>query len=236
MILRKTLSLSDVALKMDGEAGRFSGYASVFGNADADGDIVLRGAFESTLRSHGKPKMFFNHDWYSIPVGKWLVVGEDDKGLKVEGEFTPGLQAAESVHAAMKHGTLDGLSVGGLVKTDDTELMEDGRRIIRRWTRLVEISPVVFPANGGARVDLDSVKGGADVLEAIGAVETIRDLEVLLRDAAGFSKGAATALVARVKQVLGVEGEPDPGQNLEAKQLQQLHERLAQFGQSIPHI
>lgn len=207
MLLRKTLSLSEVQIKMDGDTGRFAGYASVFGNVDADGDIVLRGAFESTLRTHGKPKMFFNHDWDAIPVGKWLKTTEDDHGLLVEGELTPGLSAAADVRAAMKHGTLDGLSVGGLVKIDDTEQMQDGKRIIRRWTRLIEISPVVFPANDAARIDASSVKGGADLLAAIEDAASIREIETLLRDAAGLSKGAAAALVARV-QCMVKQGEP----------------------------
>ena len=207
MLLRKHLSLSDVSLKMEGDAGRFAGYASVWGNVDSDGDILLRGAFDYSLRNYGKPKMFFNHDWSSIPVGRYDVVKEDDHGLYVEGEFTPGLAAAAAVHAAMKHGTLDGLSVGGLVKSTDAEMTADGKRLIRRWTRLIEISPVVFPANDAARVDADSIKGGALMLDAIEEASTIREIEQLLRDAAGLSKGAATALVARVKS-LSLRGEP----------------------------
>jgi len=207
MLLRKTLSLSDVDLKMDGDVGTFAGYAAVFGNVDTDGDIILRGAFESTLRNHGKPKMFFNHDWSSIPIGRWTVAKEDAHGLFVEGEFTPGLAAADAVRAAMKHGTLDGLSVGGLVKVGDWEDSGNSQRLIRKWSRLIEVSPVVFPANEFARVDAASVKGGSDMIDAINDIESARDLESLLRDAAGLSKGAAIALVARVKLLFG-RGEP----------------------------
>lgn len=199
MLLRKHLSLSDVSLKMEGEAGRFSGYASVFGGVDSYGDTIVRGAFASTLRNNGMPKMFFNHDWASIPVGKWTKAVEDDHGLRVEGEFTPGLAAADAVRAAMKHGTLDGLSIGGFVKQGDFELTENGR-VIRKWSKLVEVSPVVFPADEAARVDLESVKG-ADILEAIEEAGTVREIEQLLRDAAGLSNRAATALVARVKSL-----------------------------------
>ncbi len=201
MLLRKHLSLSDVSLKMEGEAGRFSGYASVFGGVDSYGDTIVRGAFASTLRNNGIPKMFFNHDWSGIPVGKWTKAVEDDHGLLVEGEFTPGLAAADAVRAAMKHGTLDGLSIGGFVKQGDFELTENGR-VIRKWSKLVEVSPVVFPADEAARVDLESVKGGADILEAIEEAATDREIEQLLRDAAGLSNRAAKALVARVKSVV----------------------------------
>lgn len=205
MLLHKTLSLSDVELKLDGETGRFAGYASTFGNVDVQGDIIVRGAFESTLRTNGKPRMFYNHVW-DMPIGKYLTAREDDKGLFVEGEFTPGLTLSADVRAAMKHGTIDGLSIGGFVKKGDFEETEVGR-VIRKWSNLVEVSPVVFPANGSARVDAGSVKGGIDLLEAIDGAETIREIELLLRDAAGLSKGAAAALVARVKSVLA-QGEP----------------------------
>lgn len=224
MLLRKTLSLSDVSLKLDGESGRFSGYASVFGGVDSYGDTILRGAFESTLRNKGKPKMFFNHNWETLPLGKWVSVKEDDHGLLVEGELTPGLAQASEVRAAMKHGTLDGLSIGGYLNKGDYDESESGR-VIRKWSNLVEISPVVFPADSAARVDLSSVKGGADVLQAIEDATSVRDLESLLRDVAGLSKGAAAALVARAKVVMGVQGDPAPT-NPDANELQLLELRL----------
>lgn len=208
MLLRKTLSLSDVSLKMEGETGKFSGYASVFGGVDSYGDTIVRGAFESTLRQNGKPKMFFNHDWETLPVGKWTSAKEDDHGLLMEGEFTPGLASAEAVRSAMKHGTLDGLSIGGFLRKGDFEETEGGR-VIRKWSNLVEVSPVVFPADSAARVDLSSVKRSGDVLHAIKEAQSIRELEGLLRDVAGLSKGAAAALLARAREVAVNLGEPD---------------------------
>ena len=223
MLLRKHLSLSDVSLKMEGEAGRFSGYASVFGGVDSYGDTIVRGAFASTLRNNGMPKMFFNHDWSGIPVGKWTKAVEDDHGLLVEGEFTPGLASADAVRAAMKHGTLDGLSIGGFVKQGDFELTENGR-VIRKWSKLVEVSPVVFPADDAARVDMESVKG-SDILEAIEEAGTVREIEQLLRDAAGLSNRAAIALVARVKSLAVLRDAATPDDM--AKQLAERINRMA---------
>jgi HK97 family phage prohead protease len=206
MLIRKTLSLSDVSLKMEGDTGTFSGYASVFGGVDSYGDTLIKGAFEYTLKTNGKPRMFFNHEW-RMPIGKWTKAREDDKGLFLEGELTPGLQMSADVRAAMQHGTLDGLSIGGFLKAGDYEDTEGGR-IIRRWTNLVEVSPVVFPADTAARIDQTSVKG-ADLIEAIAECKSIRDLECLLRDAAGVSKGAAQAFTARVKSLPGVRDAHD---------------------------
>lgn len=233
MLVRKTLNLDLVELKVEGDAGRFSGYASVFGGVDVYGDTIVKGAFESTLRQHGKPKMFLEHSWAgmftggaaALPIGKYLVAKEDDHGLFVEGELTPGLSLATDVRAAMKHGTLDGLSIGGYVKKGDYDETETGR-VIRKWSKLVEVSPVVFPADGAARIDPGTVKN-EDFDLALAEVETIRDFERFLRDAGGLSKGAATALVARAKVIFTAEGISD--EDVAAKALRGLRERIQRF-------
>lgn len=226
MLLQKTLALENVNLKLEGNTGRFSGYASVFGGVDSYGDTIIKGAFESTLRNNGKPKMFFNHTW-DMPVGKWLTAKEDDHGLFVEGELTPGLTLSADVHAALRHGTLDGLSIGGFLKKGDYEDTEGGR-IIRKWSSLMEVSPVVFPADAAARVDLSSVKS-ADLLEEIAALETLREFESFLRDAAGFSKGAAQALTARAKVFLTLRDADERA--AEAKAARELADRIARIGE-----
>ena len=209
MLVRKTLSLSECKLKTSGDSGQFEGYASVFNVLDSQSDIILPGAYKETLAKNGLPKMFFNHVW-DMPVGKYLDAAEDQIGLYVKGELTPGHSRASDVHAAMKHQTLDGLSVGGFVrKAHYTE--KEGTRFISTWSDLIEISPTAFPSNPEARIDLSSVKG-ADFLEAIEACDTLRDLECLLRDAAGFSKGASAAYLARAKAVLGVRDAHDDDQ------------------------
>lgn len=222
MLLRKSLSLTDCDIKMDGDSGRFSGYASVFGGVDSYGDTIIKGAFETTLRRDGKPKMFYGHDAFSgIPIGKWLSAKEDDKGLLVEGELTPGVTLANDVRAALKHGTLDGLSIGGYLKAGDFEQSADGGRVIKKWSRLIEVSVVAFPADSAARVDLSSVKS------AIADLETIQDFERLLRDAGGFSREAAKTLVSRAKDLFALRDADDEAEaKQEAEQLAALALRM----------
>jgi HK97 family phage prohead protease len=216
-MLRKTLSLNDASIKLDADTGRFAGYASVFGGVDSYGDTIIRGAYESTLRANGKPKMFFNHDSYGLPIGKWLAAKEDEHGLFVEGELTAGNPQADAVRAALKHGTVDGLSIGYYLKKGDFDEAEDGR-VIRKVSKLVEVSVVTFPADDAARVDLASVKS-----EDIEGLETIRDFERFLRDAGGLSKGLATALTSRAKLIFA-PGEP--AKDAEAKALADLAARI----------
>lgn len=224
MFLRKTLSLSDVNLKAEGDAGTFSGYASVFGGVDSYGDTIIKGAFASTLRGNGKPKMFFNHEW-TMPIGKWVDVGEDDHGLFVRGELTPGLGLSSDVRAAMKHGTLDGLSIGGYLNKGDYEDTEGGR-VIRKWSNLAEISPVAFPADHSARIDLTSVKS-IDFESLLPECTSEKEIERLLRDA-GLGKWEAMAIISRVRAIVkGSDSQQDPPTNHDALILERIRKLSA---------
>lgn len=198
MLLRKTLSLTDVQLEIEEERGVFSGYASKWGGVDSYGDTIVKGAFAETLRTNGLPKMFFNHEW-TMPIGKWTIAEEDDIGLFVKGELTPEVSISEDVYAALKHGTLDGLSVGGMIKPDGYTETKTGR-VISKWSNLMEISPVVFPADNSARIDFNSVKS-IDFEALLPECKTERDIEKLLRDS-GLGKWEAMAIVSRVKAIL----------------------------------
>lgn len=189
------IMLKDAQVGVSDDGFRFSGYASVFGGIDAYGDTIVAGAYAPALEK-GAPKMFFNHDKYSIPIGKWLAVEEDDKGLRVEGELTKGNPQAETVAAALKHGTVDGLSVGFYPAEDGLHENENGGYTIDKIDRLLEISVVTFPADRAARI------------EKAEALDSIRDIEDYLRDA-GLSAKEAKTIVSRTKSVIDAENRRD---------------------------
>ena len=218
MQLCKTLKFDDTALKVQVEAGTFEGYASKWGGVDSYGDTLIKGAFVDTLKS-ATPKMFWNHKW-DMPVGKWTDIGEDSTGLYVKGELTPGLLLAGDVRAAMKHGTLDGLSIGGYLQKGDFEETTGGR-VIRKWSKLAEISPVAFPADNAARIDLSSVKS-MDFEALLPECKTERDMERLLRDA-GLPKWEAMAIVSRAKALFNGRDAQD---DVEAKEMAEILDRL----------
>ncbi len=204
-MFHQNLSLSDVQLKFaKGEQG-FTGYAAVYNGVDSYNDTILPGAFDTVLKAFRKgksPKMFVNHRSWDMPIGKWLEMKSDDHGLHVVGEFTPGNPTAEIVRAAMLHGTVDGLSIGFRMTSNDYELI-DGKdlRIIKNISELVEVSPVTFPADDAARVDLASVKFDLE------RIETIRDFESFLLEAGGFTKGLSEAVAARARVIFS-RGDP----------------------------
>lgn len=206
MMQRKNIGIGQIELKFSANGG-FKGYASVFGGVDSYDDTIVAGAYKGVIEEVQKgqypmPKMFVNHRSWEIPVGKWIHMEEDSKGLYMEGEFTKGNPQAEIVKAALQHGTVDGLSIGFMV--GDYEIVEkDGQklRVIKSVKELPEVSIVTYPADDNARVDLTSVKGVLD------NIESIKDFEDFLRESGGFSKTLAMATVAKAKRLF-TPGEP----------------------------
>lgn len=189
----KSLSLEHCELKFADNAKTFTGYASVFGGVDSYGDTILPGAFKSVVGEGTAVKMYYNHGWKEnqLPIGRMLVE-EDERGLRVkEAEFTPGIKSAEEVYQALRHGSVDGLSIAYQLKASNYKTNKHGGKDIYSFAKLREVSVVDYPADSNATID--SVKS------AIDEAETLKELETILRDAGRFSRGDACALVARVK-------------------------------------
>jgi len=192
MIHKYDLAFEQCEVKI-GRNGRFTGYASVFDGLDSYGDTIKAGAFANTLSNRGRlPVMLFGHNPGRV-IGKWLQLAEDSRGLHGEGEFTPGHSDAQDVMASMRHGAIDGLSIGFRIPKGGAEQKEDGGRIIKQID-LVEISVVTFPADDAARI--------TSVKEQLDSLESIRDVEAFLRESGGFSRAAAQALLSRVKSLV----------------------------------
>jgi HK97 family phage prohead protease len=196
MMERKLFELSSVEVKFfDDKPGTFAGYASVFNGLDTYGDTIKPGAYKKTLKNRERPvAMRWNH-WGPV-IGKWTVLKEDEKGLYVEGELTPGHSVAQDVYASLKHGAVSGLSIGFRVK--DYKELPDGKRELREID-LVEISIVEEPADNAARV--------SGIKAVVDEIATLKDAEDCLRDACGLSRSDATALVSRIKAIARGERE-----------------------------
>ena len=195
-MFNKMLPLSEVSLKFKMEDERtFTGYASTFNNVDAYNDTILPGAYKNAVKTGAqKLKMFFNHKSWEFPVGKWTSISEDNHGLLLEGELTKGNTLSENLYASMKHGTIDGLSIGFRLDKKDFEESE-GKRIIKNVTELVEVSPVIFPADELARIDLTSVKN------TLGSIKNMKELESFLRDEGNFSIAVSKTFLSRAKSI-----------------------------------
>lgn len=175
-------------LKSVGADGVFEGYASLFGREDMGRDVVVRGAFAESLARRGAAgvRMLFQHD-PSQPIGVWVDLQEDAKGLFVRGQLMREVARAREVMALMRAGAIDGLSIGFKA----IEARRDARSGVRRLHRidLWEISIVTFPMLPDARI--------ANVKRRPfdGRVPTERDLERWLTRDAGLTRSQARALM-----------------------------------------
>ncbi|MFD1746548.1 HK97 family phage prohead protease [Rhizobium helianthi] len=134
-----------------GGDGTFSGYASLFGEVDLGKDVIERGAFQASLVERGANgvRMLYQHD-PAEPIGAWTTIREDSRGLYVEGQLAKGVARAREVHALMKSGALDGLSIGFRTVRARNEAKTGIRRILE--ADLWEISVVTFPMLPSARI------------------------------------------------------------------------------------
>lgn len=189
---KKFLEFNNCELKFDQKNDGqmiFAGYASVFGGVDSYGDTIDPKAYDKTLKNRERPiRMRWNH--YGPVIGKWTKLEADGTGLYVEGELTPGHSKALDVYASLKHGAVDGMSIG--YRVNQFEKLSEERTLLKE-IELIEISIVEEPADTSALV--------SDVKSSLEKIESLKDVESLLRDAVGFTKSEATALVSKIKNV-----------------------------------
>jgi Escherichia/Staphylococcus phage prohead protease len=169
------------------EDGAFEGYASLFGQKDMGGDIVVKGAFTSSLekRGTGGIRMLFQHD-PAEPIGVWREIKEDSRGLFVRGQLLPQVARSREILMLMKEGALDGLSIGFRTIRGKSDRKNGVRRLYE--VDLWEISIVTFPMLAQARIS-PMKKAGKNSLP------TMREFERWLVRDAGFTRSNARAVI-----------------------------------------
>lgn len=150
--------MSATSIPIDAD-GRFAGYASVFGEVDQGGDIVMPGAFKKSLTKKGRDgiRMLFQHD-PKEPIGNWQRLVEDGFGLWAEGRLLPGVPRADALRRLIEGGAVDGLSIGFRAVRATKDRAAGYRRLwqIDLW----EISIVTFPMMDGARISSRAIAPG----------------------------------------------------------------------------
>ena len=146
---------------VDLEEGIISGYASVFGNVDSYGDIVVEGAFSKSvekIKKTGKViSVFYGHNMEDprANIGRVIELREDGHGLFFKAQLDlSGNTYGRLVYEQLKDGRLDSLSFGFSVVNGATT--EAGYEL--RELELYEISLVPIPANQEALIT--EVKAG----------------------------------------------------------------------------
>ena len=197
----------------DLEEGVISGYASVFGNVDSYGDIVVKGAFAEFLKEAGETgkiiPVFYGHNIEDpkANIGSVTELYEDDRGLFFRAKLDlSGDTYGRIVYAQLKDGRLDSLSFGYRVL--DARMTDSGYELME--LELYEISVVPIPANREARIT--EVKAGRTIpvknmdlirraYEALGELLDAYEDDPEITDDDG-RKGFP---VAEIRALLGVE-------------------------------
>jgi HK97 family phage prohead protease len=151
MQIRREISRLGRPLSARSGSGVFVGYASLFGERDSAGDVMLPGAFARTIARRGPAnvRMLFQHD-PAEPVGTWLDLHETARGLHVMGRLDRNVQRGRELVSLLESGGLDGLSIGFKTITASRDRAAGTRRL--HQVDLWEISLVTFPMLEGARV------------------------------------------------------------------------------------
>lgn len=141
----------------------FSGYAILWDEETLIYDwigsfteVFTRGAFKKTIAErgplgNGQVKFMRQHGFDSFTIGaRYLVLEEDDKGLRFEVE-TIDTTVGRDLAAEVRAGVIDTVSIGFDAIREEWDNEEEKRTVLE--ARLFEISAVNWPAYEGAKID-----------------------------------------------------------------------------------
>jgi HK97 family phage prohead protease len=188
--------IAPMQIKAVSDKGVVTGYASIFGNIDLGGDVIVGpDPFKEIVRtSDGKVLHLYAHDSYGytpsagLPIGK-ADVEQDEKGLAFETQLVMSDPfVRDRIYPHLKEGTLDGMSIGYDVLPFGSDYDEENRTRVLRSMKLWEITSCVWGMNPEARVE--------GVKQRAKNTTNIREFEDLLRDVGGFSGRQAKLLAS----------------------------------------
>lgn len=204
----KDVRLSGLQMKAgpeDGLAeGQFAAYASVFGNKDSYGDIVMPGAFSDTLsewKSSGNYiPLLWGHD-FSLhgDIGYVVDAVEDEKGLLVTAQLDLEDADGQKAYRRIKGRRVNQMSFaydvidGGFEKSGDEEFYA------LRKLKLHEVSVVMVGAN--QETEILAVKSAQDARALAEGIKAGRTLsaknESAIREAVGSLNSVLSSLDAQ---------------------------------------
>ncbi|GAA0643740.1 HK97 family phage prohead protease [Brevundimonas lenta] len=133
------------------------GYASLWGVADLNRDVVAKGAFAASLAKSGPGgvRMLHQHEGRSV-AGVWDEMVEDERGLFVRGRILDWSPEARFAQALARAGAMDGLSIGFRA----ARARREGALRVLVEVELWEVSLVTFPMLPAARFSIASGSSG----------------------------------------------------------------------------
>jgi HK97 family phage prohead protease len=164
------------------ETGRFTALVSVFGNVDAMGDRVMKGAFLDTIAAWVKSgdliPVIWSHDWGNpfAHIGVITNAYETEKGLVVEGELDLTNSFAAQVYSLLKRRAVKEFSFGYKVVKERTA--SDGANNLEVLD-IIEVGPTLKGANPdtellGVKAELEAAADPTSLTELQKAVAALK--------------------------------------------------------------
>lgn len=144
--------------------GQMEAYASIFDNVDSYGDVVVKGAFEATLKEWKSGDrvmpLLYGHNMSdpNMNIGSILSAEEDDRGLKIVAQFDDD-EMAQKVYRLVKGGRISELSFA--FDTVKSALIQDKDRP-DAWRELQEVKLYecsVVPIGANSETEVLNIKG-----------------------------------------------------------------------------
>ncbi|VXB25196.1 HK97 family phage prohead protease [Arthrobacter sp. 9V] len=188
------------------EEGQFTGYASVFGNKDSYGDIVLQGAFADSLAEYGDKGSGIPCYWAHrmddpyMNIGQTVEAYEDDRGLFVKVQLDLETANGKQTHKLIKEGRVTQMSFAYDVIEGawvDRKPEEGGWYYELRKLKIHEVS--VVPVGANQETELTGVK------DAITAFKAGRTLSAKNEDRLAQAKSLLEEVLAEVIEVDGTD-------------------------------
>lgn len=176
----KSYELKESSVDMD--ARTFEGYASTWDKDQVD-DIIHRGAFAKSIAEAFPTKRIKVLWQHSDPLGMPTEMREDDYGLYVKGRVSKTTLGDEALEL-MRDGVVDRMSIGFMIPKGKSDWDDDGIRHIRE-VKLMEFSPVTFPANESAVITgvksiQEALRNGAEIQDVQHLVKALDELRALI--------------------------------------------------------
>ncbi len=141
-------------------AFEIKGFASIFGNVDLEGDVIVRGAFARSLERIGpsmKVPLFWEHDHSNpfadgIPLGHTTHLEETEKGLAFSALVIPTTKGKD-ISLLVDAGSLTEASFG--FNIIDKEFKDDGTRTLKALD-LIEVTVAMWGVNPATEIEAAS--------------------------------------------------------------------------------
>nr|DAU46532.1 MAG TPA: prohead serine protease [Caudoviricetes sp.] len=144
--------------------GVIEAYASIFGNKDSYGDVVMPGAFVDTIAewaaSDNVLPLLYGHDFHDpySNIGAVTSAEEDSKGLKIVAQFDMDNPKAKQVFNLVARKRITQMSFAYEVVEGESVTTEDDWHYEIRKVKLYEIS--VVPIGANQETAITAVKSG----------------------------------------------------------------------------